>query len=370
MHEWITEGPYVEEGSFSFEIPLEVLATKLFVEVEVGGVPRRFIFDTGSPSMMSADLAKELDLEVIDKRLGRDSHGAMVETDIVQSDMTLGGTTFRKVPIFVADFPHTAQCLFDGVLGSEVLPLCAWQIDLPDSKLRCNSTVKKLGHIKSAKKQTLYSFGYPHAPILDIRFTDKARSKALFDTGSPEYLAISPPDFDGARRNNGVRKTISGTGSIGGSLGGPAPKKDQLMVQLKTMAVGDNQLGNVGALLRESAPSLIGASVLEHFVVTLDSKDSAAYFDQYRGAPFTRRSYGFGLSFGEAPTVSLVWEDSPAEAAGLRVGQTVISINGQPTSSSCDGIREAMRAMSDGETIDLERDGSVGSTALKKVILD
>ena len=62
-------------------------------------------------------------------RSGR-SHGATVETDIVQSDLTLVGTTFRDVPVFVADFPKATQCLFDGALGSEVLPLCAWQIDL------------------------------------------------------------------------------------------------------------------------------------------------------------------------------------------------------------------------------------------------
>lgn len=176
---WATEGPYVEGGSFSFELPLEVLATKLFVEIEIGGAPRRFVFDTGSPSMMSADLAAELELEAIDKRQGRDAHGAIVETNIVQSDLTIGGTTFHKVPVFVADFPKTAQCLFDGVLGSEVLPLCAWQIDLPASVLRCNSRLTKLGYLEKAKKQPLYDFGYPHAPILDVRFGDKAQSKAL-----------------------------------------------------------------------------------------------------------------------------------------------------------------------------------------------
>jgi hypothetical protein len=361
---WITEGPYVEEDSFSFELPLEVLATKIYIEVEVGGVPRRFVFDTGSPSMMSADLAAELELKVIEKRRGRDSHGAIVETGIVQSDLTLGGTTFRKVPIFVADFPKTAQCLFDGVLGSDVLSLCAWQIDLPGSALRCNSELTKLGHVEKAKRQHLYDSGYPYAPILDIRLAEQAKSKALFDTGSPEYLAISPPDFEGAKRNGGVVKTISGVGSMGGSMGGRAPNKDQLLVQMKTLAIGNIQLGRVGALLRESPPSLIGASILEHFVATLDSITSTAYFDQYRGGPFSRSSYGFGLSFDEAVRVSLVWDGSPAETAGLHVGQRVTSINGQPTSTSCDGIRSAMRAISGGDTIDLGLDG--GATTLTR----
>ena len=367
---WIAEGPYVDEVSFSFELPLEVLANKLFIEVEVGGVPRRFVFDTGSPSMMNMELAAELELDVVDKRQGRDAHGAIVETDIVQSDLALGGTTFHKVPIFVADFPKTAQCLFDGVLGSELLPLCAWQIDLPDSRLRCNSNVTELDHVEGARKQPLYSFGYPHAPILDVRFAEKASSKALFDTGSPEYLAISPADFGGASRNGGVGRTVPGTGSIGGSLGGLAPNKDQLLVQLEALAIGDVQLGRVGALLRETSPSLVGASVLDHFVVTLDSKGSIAYFDRYRGGPFVRSSYGFGLSYEEAVRVSLVWDDSPADAAGLVVGQRVIALNGQPTSTTCDGIRNAMQAMSEGDAIEVAWDGGVARLTREQAMLE
>ena len=363
---WITEGPYVEVDSLSFELPIEVLATKLLVEVEVGGAPRRFVFDTGSPSMMSTDLAAELKLDVIDQRKGRDAHGAVVETSIVQSDLTLDGTVLRKVPIFVADFPKPAKCLFDGVLGSEVLPLCAWQIDLPQSRLRCNSTLTKLDHVRSAKKLPLHGFGYPHAPILDVRFTDKARSKVLFDTGSPEYLAISPSDFNGAERSGGVSRTIPGTGSLGGSLGGRAPMKDQRLIQLKTLTIGNIRLGSVTGPLRESTPSLIGASILEHFVVTLDSRTATAYFDQYRNGPFARSSYGLMLDFDESALISLVWSGSPAEAAGLRVGQRVTMINAEPVSTSCNGICNAMRAMSEGNSVDLEWEG--GSAKLTRQI--
>lgn len=362
---WVTEGPYVEQETFSFELPLETLANMLFVEVHIGGAPRRFLFDTGSPSMMSARLADALDLEVVDTRQGRDSHGAIVETEVVQADLTLGGTTLRQVPVFVAEFPKVPQCLFDGVLGSEVLPLCAWQIDLPDSVLRCNSDIDGLDHVQGASRQPLYDSGYPHAPVLDVRFAENATSKALFDTGSPGYLAISPPDLGGARRNGGVAGSIAGHGSLGGSLGGMAPEKDQLRVQLDALAIGDMPLGAVDAVLRESPPSLIGASILEHFVVTLDARSSAAWFDRYRAGPFSRPSYGLGLAFEDGVSVSLIWDDSPAAAAGLEVGQRLVSINDEPATASCEGIRSAMRAMSVGDSIELGWDGG-GATLVRE----
>lgn len=317
---WTTQGPKVDEETFAFELPLAVVANKLFVDIELGGAMRRFLFDTGSPSMMSATLADALRLEPVARRQSRDAHGAVVDTAIVQADLVLGGVTFRRLPVYVADFPHTARCLFDGVLGSELLPLCAWQIDLPDGALRCHSRLSTLAHVDGAHKIALYDFGYPHAPIVDVRFADDARSKALFDTGSPDHFTLSPPDFEGARRSGAVTGTTRGHGSLGGSIGGPAPRKEQSRAQLRSLGLGGVDLGRVDAAVRASPPSLVGAAVLDHFVVTLDAAGAAAYFDRYRDGPFARGSYGFGLSFEDAPVVSLVWEDSPAEAAGLRVG--------------------------------------------------
>ncbi len=355
--EWITDGPYVEESSISIELPIQTLATKLFVEIEVGGAPRRFVFDTGSPSMMSAELATELGLEAIDQVQGRDSHGAIVSSDIVQADLTLGGTTFRKVPVFVADFSssNVAQCLMDGVLGSEVLPLCAWQIDLSQSVLRCESELDRLD-LEDAKQQRLYDFGYPHAPILDVRYTDKARSKAMFDTGSPQYFAISPPDFGAVKASGGIERSVEGFGSAGESLGGKAPDDEQIRSRLKTLTIGNIELRGVDAPTREFAPSLIGAAILEHFIVTLNQSNESVYFRRYNDRPMLRRSFGFSPSFGKEVTVGLVWEDSPAAKAGMHAGQRLLSINGEGVGSSCAGIEKVIETLHAADTIDVRWD--------------
>src|SRR5690606_1999102 len=144
-----------DSATLAIDVPLEVLAGKLFVEVDLGGKPRRFVFDTGSPSMLSSLPAEELGMQSIDHRQGRDAHGAVIDTAIMQADIGLGDTLFRKVPVFVADFPPSAACLFDGVLGSELLPLCAWQIDLPEARLRCHADRQQLDHLSNADRLTV-----------------------------------------------------------------------------------------------------------------------------------------------------------------------------------------------------------------------
>lgn len=364
---WISEGPYVESKSFALQLPLEVRAKKLYVEVELGGQARRFVFDTGSPSMIDATLASALGLEVVDVREGTDSHGTPVQSNIVQADLNLGGVQFKKVPLFAADFSASelSQCMIgDGVLGSEILPLCAWQIDLQASVLRCDTDLKRLAHVDRTLKQTLYDFGYPHTPILDVRFAKKAQSKAMFDTGSPAYFTVSPQDFQGSKGAGGVGATVAGYGSLGSSLGGQAPNKAQIQGVLNSLSIGTIDVGRVASVVRESPPSLVGASLLNYFVVTLDARSKSAYFDRYRDDAIDQSSFGFGLAPGvNGLQVSLVWEGSPASEAGLRAGQAVSSINGQKVTSSCADFRRVLNAMS-AETIELEWDG--GTAALSR----
>ncbi len=364
--QWVTQGPKVQADQFTFELPLEVVATKLFVSVELGGQARRFVFDTGSPSMIDARLADELGLVEVGNNVGRDAHGALVESRIMQADLTLGGVLVEKVPIYAADFSQSeaAACLVgDGVLGSELLPLCAWQIDLPNRRLRCATDLRELDHVAGAERLNLHDFGYPHAPIFDIQLAKKANSKAMFDTGAPDYLVLAQPDFEGAKRNRGIGETRSGFGSAGGSLGGQAPDAKLTRVELKTLAIDQLKLGRIWTTLRPQPPTLIGAAFLEHFVVTLDQRSGSAYFDAYQSGPYEKPGFGFTLAFQSPLSVAAVWDDSAAAEAGLRAGTPLQSINGKELTAGCDSMRYALEAMG-GAEVSLVWDG--GAATLRR----
>lgn len=92
----MSEGPYLESSPVSFEIQIEVFATKLYVEIKLGGKPTRFVFDTGPPSMIDTALVDELGLKTIDTNKGIDAHGTVVETEIVQVNIPIGGASIQK----------------------------------------------------------------------------------------------------------------------------------------------------------------------------------------------------------------------------------------------------------------------------------
>jgi predicted aspartyl protease len=78
---------------------------KFSINAAMNDLERRFVFDTGSPTMISRELAAELDLVIIGSNTGRDANGREVTTDIgIVDRLTIGGVTFRSVPVLVSDF--------------------------------------------------------------------------------------------------------------------------------------------------------------------------------------------------------------------------------------------------------------------------
>lgn len=328
---WMNEGPYLEEASGSFEIPIKVSGTKIFVQIQIGEKLRRFVVDTGSPSMIDSAIAEELKLKVVGTNKGIDSHGSIIETGIVQTDINIGGMAIQKIPMMSANFsssPAIKEFIGDGVLGSDLLPLGIWQIDLKNSVLRFNTNLQDMPHIKGSVILRLHQFGYPYMPILDVRYSKKSQSKALFDTGSPSFFTISSADFEGTTKSKGIGRTLSGYGSPGGSLGGQAPNTELMQVELKELTIDKLKLGRVVAQRRELSPSLIGARMLENYIITFDSRSGRAYFEEYASKVISNSSFGFSLAFDNSISIGAVWENSPAKSAGLRVGLELISING------------------------------------------
>ena len=185
----------------------------------------------------------------------------------------------------------------------------------------------------------------------------------MFDTGSPTFSALSPADLAGAKQARAIGKTRTGVGSGGRSLGGQAPSQTQLQVELKKLSVGQLEFGRVAAIRRDGAPSLLGARLLERFMVTFDAGAGDAYFLKYEDGLFAQADFGFSPAFGDEITVAMVWDDSSAAQAGLKPGLHLTAINGVPTEASSDGIQRVIEAM-EGTTIALEWEG--GSAQLKR----
>ena len=325
-------------------VPLKNHMNKLAIDATLNGVTREFLFDTGSPTMISKPLAEELGLKVIGSNTGRDANGRPFTTQIALVDrLDIGGVTLRQVPVLIADFSVSDPrgCfLRDGLIGSEIFPGSVWHIDPEREQLHIAAKAQDLARLKlpgPSVTAPLIDWGYPHAPVFPYaigNFSDNG----LFDTGHSESVVL----FDRLLVNEEVKGALvpdsmrKGRGSLGVSAAGEGADTDLLRFEIEGFKLGKAALGRLNATIRKAPPSLIGLGILDTHSVTLDYV-GGQFRLHARTKPEARgREAGFGLMADETGVrVRQLYEASAAKRAGLELGDLVAAIDERevPTSA-------------------------------------
>ncbi|KCZ89674.1 aspartyl protease family protein [Hyphomonas jannaschiana] len=326
-------------------VPLRPHMGKVAIMASLNGAEREFVFDTGSPSMISRALADELGLELVGQNRGRDANGAEVVTDVAIVDrLDIGGISFRSVPVLIHDFTAVDPdgCFIrDGVIGSEIFPGSAWRMDAGRQVLEIAGDAALLMPEDGAEPPVagpLEDFGYPHAPV--FRYSIGGfEDRGLFDTGSSDSVTL----FSQAAGNRQVKKAMvrgtlrTGRGSEGISAGGAGEETDLARFDLEGMKIGEVDLGRQSGTLRQVPPSLLGLGILDNYRVTLDYPGGRILFELREEPARGRVHPGYALQeTADGVRVLQLYKGSAAAKAGLKLHDEVVAIDGQPLTGAQD----------------------------------
>lgn len=325
----------IERLQATFELPVNVLAGKIEVTATVSGQERRFILDTGSPTVLTRAFAEELGLETVGQNHGRDAAGQTVTTAVaIVPDLQIGGLRFKDFPVFIYDptdeSAATGACLLDGgVLGSDLLPGSVWQLDLEAKVLRVAASRDTLPLPDHVAVAPLHVFGFPYAPIVDLSVPGTLTDKAMFDTGSPTVLAVFDRAYEPLQKKRQTRSVGVLHGYEGEAAGGMGEPIDRKVFTLPQVQLGGQSLVDLRAITRPLAPTLIGAGLLATHVVTFDYVDRQ-FLVHARHQTDERVDADFSCRWTDRGAMIInVLRNSPAWQQGLRPGTLVVAANGR-----------------------------------------
>lgn len=343
--------PAVSRSADLVNLPVTMRLGKIQVSATVEANGQRhtlpFIFDTGSPTIISKKFADQLGLKPLPgaANTGRDAHGqAVTMAKVIVPAITLvgpeGKVAFRNVPALVFDFHKVplSRCLFDGgVLGSDVLPGSAWRLRSGSAgkaiSVEVAQSAQALGGFAPTATIPVFAGGYPFGPIVDYQVGD-VKDKALFDTGFGGKVALFERVVGDASVSARMIDMRKGHGSAGVSAGGRAPNRPLTQFTLRDFRLRHSppsknsfDLAPIPATTRVAPPTLLGLGILSGHDVTLDysnAKDSR-FSLQDRSTPVAETpSAGFAISVvGEGMEVTQLYEDSAAVRAGLMLGDRI-----------------------------------------------
>lgn len=318
-----------EKVEFSKSVKTELKLGLHIVPVQLNGKQYRFLFDTGASTSISKAVQSELKYKVVDRGHIVDSDKNKIRVDYVRVDsIVIEGVKFRKVKAFVADFTAnpTLACLeLDGILGSNMMQACNWQIDY------VNQQIDFSNEAFLTEEQGVYSADFradgQYDIIVDLKMGRATVSNMKIDYGNNSSVSIPHKVFKVLYDEKIIPEAYLEAGFRQGGIGANPVSMERYYGYLDTLTIGD--LHSTNLTLKTGKSGLIGREFLSRYIVAINWSEKKLRFKPQESWEDSRRTFGYSMGLNSAghPVLFGVTENSSAAKNKLRQGMKVLRID-------------------------------------------
>lgn len=319
-------------------IPFAYHHNKIIVKGQVNGRTYDFVLDTGAPTVIWEEVAQDLKLAKARASVSAtDANGTAQQLNFYAAEsLKLGKLEVEHMNLSsVRALADEVKCYANGgIIGGNFMRHYHWQIDYENQRLIVSSDFSRLAVPKDAiRVNASVTLPQGQVVIAGIQLLGKEQEFTL-DTGNGGSLNLGMRHWDAAKDGGkaryaeaygysnlgtGGRKTIT-TNTIRTDFTSPMDTIQNALIQVDTKS------------------SLLGNRYLSQFgTITIDYSigNGAVYFNRKKTRAPDAMTYGFLPVFKQesnALVVGKIYKGSEAETAGLRLDDTIVSINGKALS--------------------------------------
>jgi len=325
------------KGKRETVLPFRFVNNHIYVDAKLNGRIYGLLVDTGASNVITPSVARALRLSSVGsaqvKGVGEfTEHASFTRVGAVGlGGVRLKNQLFAVVPL--EKLGAVEGVPFHGILGYELFKRFVVRIDYAARTVTLSDAEDWRPDGAGAAVPFVFNGTVPEIEGriggIDAAFD--------VDTGSRASIGLNSPFVQKHALRARFRPSIDAV--TGWGLGGPTRGTIARVDQVKLGSVSvpnvivDMSLQRLGALTNTAPAGSIGSGLLQRFVVTFDYRQQRIYLLSRPGAP-TRDAYDrSGLWINQAPggfRIDAVVTGSPAARAGLREGDVVVGVDGQP----------------------------------------
>ncbi len=368
----------MQNGKTSTTLPITLGDNHVYLDVMLNGKgPYHFIFDTGGANVVDPAVAKEIGAFGSGSAQGSGA-GSQTESFSFATVATLGVGDALLTDQFFAIAPTrqgfgvSAGRPVDGLIGWEVLARYITTFDYANRRV----VLSMPGTAQPPANGHVVPFVFYGTQPQIACTIDGTPAECTIDTGARDTISFMTPFL--AVNPQVVPATTTAVGVSGFGFGGPAMGK---LGRVQTVGIDDLQLTNLvadyseqtaGALAAPFVGANIGGNLLRRFSVTFDYGNGTMTLvpNAAFGEPDTYERSGLFLIKRAGNVVVLdARPGTPAAAAGVLKGDTIVSINGTSANTMLLGDVRNLLAQPAGTVVTLTLAGKGGTQRTVKLTL-
>jgi len=366
------------------EVPFELVGNHIYIKGTAGDRPISLLLDSGAGmSVLDAGLAEKWGVHMDASSLpvtgaGKSSMKAQMLKDF---KVKFDGTSVEQ-PIIIGIPLDALKYLegrpIEGVVGFEFFKKYVIQIDYAKSKVRLFTPEGfKYEGVSAAIPVRIVS-NHPHLKgEVEVPGVGKLPVEVMIDTGAGSGVSLSGKFVEQQKLD--AKLPASPKVPTGAGVGGQTTGRN---VRIDSVTLGgfrvDRPLASLdlgsGGVTGATSPFdvLIGGEIMKRFTVTFDYSRNLMYMEPNAdlGQPFAGDQTGMYIK-ADGDTlrnfvVMYIVDGSPAQEAGVKVGDHVVTIDGKPTSNyELFQLKALIREPNKTWSVGLDRDGKSININLK-----
>lgn len=314
------------QHAYNETIPFEFAKKIPIISVTINGKPYRFLFDTGAPMVISAELAELLNPKEITNRIITDSQGKQhKQAYVTLPSLTIGNQKFTNFSAVVIDLKRAPVigCLrLDGIVGANLMRHAFWKIDYAAKTLQFTNQPHILAPSADALRLPFRAKA-TYTPVVNLHIDSTEIEAITFDTGSAGGLSVRKTKLPHLPLNNTPIRAAYGYLSSG-VFGSQA---DSAFYFKHNVTIQNSPEKTMIALTSAYSKNLLGNLFFRNYTVFLNWEEETIFLEKKRDLHIDKSiSIGPFLQ-NKTLVVGTLMLQSKAAEMGIAFGDTIIQFN-------------------------------------------